>query len=315
MNFLKVFLASVTGTIAAFFLIVLIMIIAFASSSGVPEPHIRSQSLLTIDLTGNIPARTAYDPVRDLFVQTPGDRVSLESLKQNLEKAAADDRIEGLWLRMNQLNASWANLETAHHYLKQFKEESGKLLYTSTDDVGLSESAYFLASVSDSIFAPTQTYIEFNGFAMQTSYYSDMLDSIGVEPEIMRVGRYKSAVEPFLQQESSPENREQLEAILNQVLETFLGVVSENRQIEPEKLLALMEEIPEDGVVRAYNEGLIDAIAHPHEVEDQIRQRLGMDDDESLRTVSLNRYDRVEPGSAGLKRSDRKSTRLNSSHV
>src|SRR5690625_6240689 len=64
-----------------------------------------------------------------------------------------------------------------------------------------------------------------------------------------------------------------------------------------------MEEIPEDGVVRAYNEGLIDAIAHPHEVEDQIRQRLGMDDDESLRTVSLNRYDRVEPGSAGLKRS------------
>src|SRR5690625_6988774 len=98
---------------------------------------------------------------------------------------------------------------------------------------------------------------------MRARYYSDMIDRIGVEHEIMRGGRYKAVVESFLQQESSTENREQLESILNQVLETFLGVVSENRQIEPEKLLALMEEIPEDGVVRAYNEGLIDASAQP----------------------------------------------------
>lgn len=302
MNFLKVFLASITGTIVAFFLIVLIMIIAFASSSRVPEPHIRPNSLLTIDMTGEIPARTAQDPFRDLFIQAPGDRVSLESLKRNLEKAAADDRIEGVWLRMNPLVTSWANLETAHNYLKRFKEESGKFIYTSTGDVGMNENAYFLASVSDSIFAPPLTYIEFNGFVMQTSYFSDMLDRIGIEPEIMRVGRYKSGVEPFLQEESSPENREQLEAILNQVLETFLTVVSENRQIDRETLMALMDQIPEDDVERAFREGLIDAIAHPHEVEEQIRQRLGLDEDESLRTVSLNRYDRVEPGSAGLER-------------
>ncbi|MEX2572958.1 MAG: signal peptide peptidase SppA [Balneolaceae bacterium] len=303
MNFIKTFLASVLGTVIGLFLLLFILFVSLVSTSGETEPHIRSNTVLTLELSGGIPARLADDPFRDLIETTPGDRLSLELLKNNLEKAAADDRITGIWLKVNRISESWGNLETAYHYLNEFREQSGKFIYASTDDLGMNENAYFLASTADSIFSPPQTYFEFNGFVVQTSYYKDMLDRIGIEPEIMRVGSYKSAVEPFIREDSSPEHREQMMSILNSTSGTFVSAVEDRRNTPAGRINELMEEIPENSVEWALEAGLIDAIAHPHEVEATLRNRLGLDDDADIRTVSLNRYNRVESGSAGLEES------------
>lgn len=301
MNFLKTFLASILGTVIGVSLLFLILFVAIISTSGEPEPYIRSNTVLTIELSGNIPARTEHDPFRELFPSDSGDRVSLERLKNNLEKAANDDRIPGVWIKLNRVTASWANLQTAYNYLNEFKQESGKFVYASTDDLGMNESAYFLASLADSVFSPPETFFEFNGFVIQTSYFKNMLDKIGIEPEIVRVGSYKSAVEPFMREESSPENREQLMSILNTASNTFISAV-EKRGLSAERIDELMNEIPENSVEWARDAGLIDVIAHPHEVENAIKTRLELEEDETLRTVSLNRYNRATPSSAGMDR-------------
>lgn len=299
MNFLKTFLASILGTVIGVSLLFFILFVAIASSSGETEPYIRSNTVLTIQLSGDIPARIEHDPFSELFPSDSGDRVSLERLKNNLEKAAEDDRIPGVWIKLNHLAASWANLETAYNYLDEFKQESGKFIYASTDDFGMNESAYFLSTLADSIFSPPETFFEFNGFVIQTIYFKNMLDKLGIEPEIVRVGRYKSAVESFRREESSPENREQLMSILDTASDTFISAV-EKRELSEQKIHGLMNEIPENSVEWAKEEGLIDVIAHPYEVENTIKTRLEIEDDETLHTVSLNRYNRVTSSAAGI---------------
>ena len=125
MNFLKTLLASILGTLLAFILLFLIVMGIVVSSSTDPEPYVRSNTVLNIKISGDIPARISPDPFEDLFSSRVGDRVSLQSLKRNLEKAAADDNIAGVLVEINQVFASWPNLETAYGYFEEFRE-SGK---------------------------------------------------------------------------------------------------------------------------------------------------------------------------------------------
>jgi protease IV len=301
MNFFKTLLASVIGVFIAMTLLMVILFAILISTSTQPEPHIQSDSVLTINLSGTIPAKATDDPFRDVFSGQP-EKISLDRLKSNLEKAAADERISGIWLRINRMSTSWATLEAIHQLLNEFREESGKFIVASGSDIGMNEAAYFLATAADSIYLPPESYFELNGFSIQTSYYRDLLEKIGVEPEIRQVGAYKSATEPFLRNESSPENREQLEALLDHVNELFTTAVADRRNITADRLNELMNEIPENGVERAYEEGLIDAIAYRHDIEHSIRERLGLEEDDEIRTVSWSRYNRVTESSAGVER-------------
>lgn len=299
MSFFKTFLASVLGTFLALFLILLVLTAGLMSSSSQPEPYLQEGTVLTIDLSGTIPARTIQDPLQELL-SGPQRSVSLERLKESLEKAASDDRIAGVWITASRITTSWATLESARDYLEQFREESDKFLYFTTNDIGMNESAYFLASAADSIFFPPETYFEFNGFAIQTSYYSELLDMIGIDPEIIRAGSYKSAVEPFLRTDSSPENREQLTAILNSVSDTFRNAVSSGRGLSPEQIDRQLNELPENSIEYALDTGLIDGIAYRHEVEQIIQERLQFGEEDELHTTSIARYSRVSASSAGL---------------
>ncbi|MEX0994857.1 MAG: signal peptide peptidase SppA [Balneolaceae bacterium] len=303
MNFFKTFFASILGTIIGIMLLLLILFIGIMSSSGEPEPYIRSNTVLTIDLSGNIPARTVFDPFQELFPSSVHPPVSLSMLKSNLQKAAADDNISGVWIKMNRVSASWANLESAYKYLQEFRE-SGKFIYASTDDIGMNENAYYLATAADSVFSPPSTTFEFNGFVMQTSYYREMLEKIGIEPEIQRVGEYNSGVEPFLREESSPENRVQITALLDNVYETFNEAVQLKSGLSLDQVNTLMNDIPEDPIARAHEHGLIDVISFPAELEGQIKNRIGEEEDNSLRTVNIQRYNRVTPQTAGLELPD-----------
>ncbi|MEX0822839.1 MAG: signal peptide peptidase SppA [Balneolaceae bacterium] len=299
MNFLKTFLASILGTILGILVLVLILVASLASSSSQPEPYIRSNTVLTINLTGNIPPRISPNPIQELIDPTGGNKLSLQSLQNNLKKAASDDNISGVWVKTNFTTTSWANLQTAYKYLENYKE-SGKFLYFSTDDLGMNEKSYFLASLADSVFSPPNTNFEFDGFMAQLTFYKDMLDKIGVEPEIFRVGMYKSAVEPYIQDSSSPESRQQLNEILNSASDTFIEAVMARTGKTYREVDDMLNSPPYDRLNFALEEGLIDAYAFEDEVEAIIKQKLDLDEDDDLKTVSFNRYTRVTNESAGL---------------
>lgn len=299
MNFFKTFLASILGTLLGVLLLVLILFATLMSGSSEAEPYIRSNTVLTISMSGDIPARPLDDPFEELFNPAAGPRLSLEGLQNNLKKAAVDEDIEAVWVKINFLESSWANLQRAYGYFEEFKE-SGKPLYFSTDDLGLNEKSYYLATLADSLFSPPETNFQFDGFVAQFSFYHDMLDKIGVEPEIFRVGKYKSAVEPFMNESSSPESREQTREILNTATETFVNAVAKKTGKSVNEINELLDTPPVDRINFAVENGLIDAIAFDDEIEEIIKERLDVDADDELQTVSFGRYSRLSAKSAGI---------------
>lgn len=299
MKFLRTLLASVLGTLLALLILFLIVMGIVVSSSSDPEPYVRSNTVLNINISGDIPARISPDPFEELFSSTVGDRVSLQSLKRNLEKAAADDNIAGVLVDINQVFASWPNLETAYGYFEKYKE-SGKFLYFNTDDIGMNERAYFLASTADSIFSPPESNFEFDGFVAQLTFYREFFDKIGLEPEIFRVGKYKSAVEPYLLNESSPESREQINAILDATTNTFVQAVEKRTGKTAEEIHEMLNRPPVNSLEFAVENGLIDELIYSSGVEQHMKNRIGLEEDDDLRTISFGRYSRVTGKSAGL---------------
>lgn len=299
MQFFKTFLASVLGTLIGVIILFLIFFAILASSSSQPEPYVRSNTVLKIDLSGNIPMRVPYDPFQELFNPGMMNQVSVTGLKNNLEKAASHEDISGIWIEANNITASWANLETVYQDLQKFKE-SGKFVYFSTDDIGMNEKAYFLATTADSIFSPPETVFQFSGFAAQLTFYRQLLDKIGIEPEMLRAGRYKSVVEPYLYESSSEEYREQIYDILQSYSETFVNAVSERIGKTPDEINRMLNTAPVNRLQFAVENGLIDSLVYADQVEEMIKRRIGMEPDDDLKTISFNRYNRVTDSSAGL---------------
>ncbi len=243
--------------------------------------------------------RVPYDPFQELVNPEVLNRVSVTGLKENLEKAAADDNIPGIWVEANNVTASWANLETVRQDLQKFKE-SGKFIYFSTDDIGMNEKAYYLATAADSIFSPPETIFQFSGFTAQLTFYRELLDKIGIEPEMLRAGRYKSVVEPYLRESSSPEYREQITDILQSYSEMFVNAVSERTGKSVDEVNEMLNTPPINRIQFAEENGLFDSIMYPDEVASLIKERIGTEEDDDLKTVSFSRYSRVSRGSTGL---------------
>lgn len=243
--------------------------------------------------------RAPYDPLQEILNPAMLNQVSVNGLKNNLKKAASDDNISGIWIEANNVTAPWSNLETVYHDLQEFKE-SGKFIYFSTDDIGMNEKAYFLATTADSIFSPPETMFQFSGFVAQLTFYRELLDKIGVEPEMLRAGRYKSVVEPYLRESSSPEYREQITDILNSFSATFVEAVSHRTGKTPEEINEMLNTPPIGRLQFAVENGLIDSLAYSDQVVSMIKKRIGEEEDEDLKTVSYSRYSRVSDSSAGL---------------
>ena len=299
MTFFKSFLASCLGIFTSFVLLLIAFFIVLASSSSQPLPEVNQKSVLTIEMSGALPARILPNPVESYFNPDAANKLSLETLKENLNKAAADDRIEGVWVQTNLLSTSWANLEQAYTYFESFKE-SGKFLYFDTDDIGMNEQSYFLASLADSVFSPPNTNFEFDGFVSQFTFYTDMLDKIGVEPEIFRVGKYKSAVEPYLETSASEESKEQISVILKTATDTFTRAVAQKTGTTATQVSELMDTAPVNRVDFAVENDLIDALLFENDIEILIKERIGIPADDELNTISFKKYAKIPAVSAGV---------------
>ena len=303
MQFFKTFFASLLGTILGILLLIIILFAAVISSSSEPEPYIRANTVLTITLTGDIPYRAPDDPFQELFNPGAGTPVSVLSLKNNLRKAAADDNIAGVWVTANNVLASWANLQDVYDALDAYKE-SGKFLYFSTDDIGMNEKAYFLATQADSIFYTPESVFNLTGFAAQITFYTGLLEELGIEHENLQVGRYKGAVDPYVMRSISDDLRVQIDHILDSYSTTFVDAISKRTGKTSDEVNDLINTPPVQRVKFAYENGLIDVIAYHDEVIDHIKERIGLDEDRTLRTVSHGRYSRVSDRRAGLETTD-----------
>ena len=300
MQFFKTLIASTLGALIAAFIIFIVFFLTLVSSTREPEPYVRDNTVLKLNFSGNIPSKTTKDPFDEILRGEKIDVVSLESLKENLDKAAVHDKIRGVLLNIDFVTAGWAHLQEARNLIRAFKDSSGKFVYASTNDLGYNEAGYYLATAADSVFSPPESLFEFDGFYSQVTFYTGLLEKLGIEAEITRHGKYKSAVEPYFREELSEESEYQLQQIIEDVTNTFVQAISEKTGKTAGEINGLLNDVPGLLVQEAYANGLVDTLLYPNEVESLIKQRIGISEDRELQTISNGRYLKVSKQTAGI---------------
>ncbi len=292
LRFFSVVAASILGTlialgVAGFVLILFVVMMAAGADSA---PPVRSESVLIVDLSRSVPEIVSGDPLaQSLAGEAP---FGLLDLTQAIREAAEDRRITALWLRTGSLEIPWASLQAIRRSIVHFRE-SGKPVVASSKSFMMAENAYYLASAADSVFADPESMFELNGFSMTVSYYKDLLDRLGIEPQIVRAGTYKSAVEPFVRTDLSDENRIQLQAIIDDVMLEFTSVVSQARGMEATDISDRMRSNVIFSAREAFEAGLLDGLRYDDEIRQRIAQMAGLDQEERLREVSIRSYTRL----------------------
>jgi protease-4 len=308
MNFLKTLIASTLGIFLAFFIICVIIFLILFVGHGSHEPHVADNSILQMNISGKLPARSVHNHLEDLFNPAEEKTVSLETLKNNLQKAAADDKIKGVLLDIGHVDGGWANLQEAYQNITQFRDTTYKFIYATTNDEGLNEKGYYLASAADSVFVPPQSPFEFDGFYTSITFYKGLLKKLKIKTAIARHGKYKSAVEPFFRKDLSKPARYQLSQILDEASHTFLSAASRKSGKSIQQLNAMLNEAPHLSAAFGYKQGLIDSLLYANQLDSLIKRRIGLTKDQSLHTISGVRFAKVSRESAGIHTSKAEGT-------
>jgi protease IV len=301
-DFIKYTLATFVGLVAfaAFSAAGLftLLVILIASAAQETSTRVEDDTILTFDLAQ--PITDSAVPVRpgDLLGAGLADSglrrpLSLRSVLNGIEQAATDDRIIGLYLQgsLNQagIDSGFGTLREVREALQTFRE-SGKPIYAYVGD-SWQEQDYYLTSVADTIVQHPSGLLELNGFSSEGIFFADALDRFGVGMQILRVGEYKSAVEPFIQNDRSPEDREQTQQLLTDLWNEFLNVASENREITPQQLQTIADQQAILLSDQAEAAGLVDRIAYEDEITTELRELTGdVENSDSFRQISLSRY-------------------------
>lgn len=295
MNFLKTFFASCLGSLLALFLFFIIGIflvagIIGAAMSGGDEPltTISDNSVLRLELNVPITELEVEDPFEGLPL--PGiesGSIGLIQLKQAIDHAASDPKIKGIYLDVSFFMGGYATAREIRQSLEEFKA-TGKWVIAYSEM--MSESSYYIASASDKVFLNPEGELEFNGLSVEIGFFKQLFDKLEIKPEVFRVGDFKSAVEPFLLDKMSDENRLQLNALLGSMYGTMLSDIAASRQREAADLRAIADKALVTNARQAREHGLVDSLMYYDQVEDYLRDKLGLAEDKKITFARYGKY-------------------------
>ena len=247
---------------------------------------VKENSILHIKLNKPIGERAFKDPFNELFTGYSSN-IGLIELIESIEHASDDDKIKGIYLESGMPMGGFASLEAIRNALEDFKA-SGKFIASYAEIY--TEGGYYIASTADDIYLNPRGYFELNGLSASVTFLKGMFDKLEIEPEIFRVGDFKSAVEPFLRKDMSDENREQLESLLNSIYGNYLDKVAQSRSMPVEKLTAISDsmtvQMPED----ALKAELITGLKYFDEVLDDLRSKLELEEDKKINFIGFDKY-------------------------
>jgi protease-4 len=255
-------------------------------------PTIFPKSVLQLKLNGVISERTVDNPFEELMSPFSGfqqaSATGLNTISTVLKQAKEDDNIKGIYLDISTVSAPLATIEEIRNYLLDFKK-SEKFIYCYSES--LSQSSYYLASVSDKIFVHPQGMIDLRGLASEIIFFKGLLDKIDVDMQIIRHGTYKSAVEPLMLDKMSAANKEQIQTCLGSVWNHIVANISKSRSLDIKTINNSCDSLLFfDDIKEAVNRGFIDELMYKEQFETFIRFELDMDEEEKIHWVSLKDY-------------------------
>jgi protease-4 len=284
MKFLRNLLASILGFfIAIFLLFVFFIAIASIVGSG-DEIVVKSNSVLELDLSTVIKdyAPKEDNPLAEKLGLTD-NKLALNKIINAIENAKTDSKIKGISIKTTSVNAGIAQTQAIRNKIEEFKE-SGKFVYAYNDVY--TQKNYYLSSVADSLFLNPVGAIDFKGLSTEVLYYKDFEDKYGIKMEVIRHGKYKSAVEPYLTNKMSDANREQTTSLLKSIWSEITDDISKSRNISTEQLNLIADNANGRNAIIAKENNLIDAIIY----EDQYKEKLALNSDKKVNTISLEDY-------------------------
>jgi protease-4 len=292
-EFFKYVFATVVGIIIStvlIFIVFVVMIVGIVASIDDDKPvDVASNSVLYLNLDQNIRERTPNKSFDNLPIvgSGGGKSIGFNDIIRALKRAKTDDNIECIYLNVSSPGAGKATLKEIRDALIDFKTSKKKIIAYSEV---YTQDAYYLASVADKVYLNPQGALEFKGFSSQLTFFKGAMEKIGVEAQIIRVGNYKSAVEPFINDKMSDYNRKQVSAYLGGLYHTFLDGIAKSRNISKDSLYVYADTYRIKQPSDAVKYKMVDALKYKDEVIDELKSLSETGKKETLSTVTINDY-------------------------
>ena len=288
MNFFKSFFASILGTLTALILLLVFGLVLISSIASILQEPIapkisKPNSVVTLNLNTQIADRPPKFNELEVLFELNDQIIGLHDLLLAIENAAQHPNIEGIILQADFISAGWSQIREIRNALLRFKTTE-KFIYAYHDIA--SQKSYYLTSVADSIILNPAGMIEFKGLASEVLYYKDFQDQYGLKMEVIRHGKYKSAVEPFLENEMSDDNRFQIKTLLSDLWETLRDEMAETRNLSPSALDTLAIDSKIAVPLDALEAHLVDQLGYENDLEAMVKERLGISAEDSVSYVS-----------------------------
>lgn len=288
-HFFKNVLSTVVGIFVAMALLSLLglfSIFGIAAISSAPS-QVDDNSVLMLDLKGSINERSQEDPWSAIIDNDAMQSQGLDDIITAISMAKDEKKVKGIYIKAGTFTgARPATLKAIRRALTDFKK-NGKFVVAYGDTY--TQGAYYLCSVADSVLINPQGMIDWCGLSSQVVYYKDLLDKIGVEMQIVKVGTYKSAVEPYILNEMSEANREQISTYCSETWNEMVKDVAKSRKLSADKLNALADSSMLMRGTNTYKTSkLVDKLAYSDQVSNTIAAMMGKDSEEDYHIVQVS---------------------------
>jgi len=292
-EFFKYLFASMLGfflSIVIVFVICFVVVVGLISSIDSDKTVVVSNnSVLFLNLDQAITERTPKNPFGNLPIVggEEKDGIGLNDFLKAVQKAKTDDNIKCIYLNVSSPNAGFATLREVRNALIDFKKSHKKIIAYSEV---YTQGAYYLASVADKVYLNPEGALEFKGFSSELTFFKGTLEKVGVEMQVIRVGNYKSAVEPFILDKMSDYNRKQVTAYVGGLYNTFLTDIAQSRNIQKDSLYNIADDYKVRQPQDAVNFKMIDALKYKDQILEELKGLSGRTRGENIRSVTINDY-------------------------
>jgi len=292
-EFFKYVFATVLGVVISFFLIILVsvlIIVGFVSSIETDKTvPVSKNSVLFMNLDQAIVERSPDDTFANFpLVGGNGEKsIGFNDLIKALESAKTDDDIKCIYINVSSPNAGYATMTEVRNALLDFRKSGKKIIAYSEV---YTQGAYYLASAADKVYLNPEGALEFKGLSSKVMFFKGALDKLGIEAQIIRVGNYKSAVEPFFTDRMSDKNREQVTAYLGGLYQTFLQGVSGTRKVSVAELHAIADDYKIQKPQDAVDMKLVDGLRYKDQVLEELKALSGKKSKNNLSSITINDY-------------------------
>jgi protease-4 len=288
----------ITGIVVSLVLIVLIGLAVLVAAFRHREPPIADNSVLTLRVAGQLPDYVPEDPLRKIF---GGPDQSLSNLVLQFNNAKIDRRIKTILLTVDMSAVGWGKSEEIRDAIADFRS-SGKPVYAYMEYA--TDKEYYIASACDKVYLAPPGELFINGLAADVMFFRGSLDKLGIYPDMVQMGKYKTAVEIFTRKDMSDANREFMNSLLDDLFNRYVDAIAKARGKSAEDVRAIIDDAPYSSA-KAKELGLIDGVAYRDEIEKELKSNLGYKESDQLSLVRSSAYNEVEPESLGLDKGEK----------